>query len=410
MKRIVFCLCLLLLTSTTFAATYTVNPLRAVSSTNFHSLTTLLSTISLAPGDEVVLRSGQVFREIVRFNGVQGTAEAPIKIRTSGAGRAVFDGSTTDVSQFGYLIYFPPDSAYISFENIEVRNVQAGPDRNDRAMHIRGSHITITGCHVHHNPNGIFSSLPAMNLLVTQCHIHHNGTGSEAFGHNVYLQGRKSTVSHSYIHDAQGGINLKDRSLPVSDDYWATEILYNRIEDARMSGYEVDLSGQGSTEPANARLVGNFIKSANGGNRTMVMAFGNDQRRGVYHMAYNTVVGQRPERAMIFAFNSAETTLVSNIWAGGTSLLVAGSTGYLYGQYNFLMTPGTNHYSLADTMSGSLDLAFHLKFVPPMPAWIATISQPEFEPPANAAAIRLPLNLRTDGGQSPGCFGSVTAN
>lgn len=384
MKRICLLACLLLPLAIN-AATYRVNPGRAVTSSNFHSLSELLRTVQLAPGDVVLVAGGVVYSEMLDFANVQGTPEQPVVVRGQG-GRAIFDGNEVDSVARGSLVYFPPDSSNIVFENMEVRNVRVGEALNDRGIYVRGTNITIRNAYVHHCPNGIFTSLPASHTVVERSEIAFNG--SEGFAHNIYVAGRHTVIRHNYIHDAVRGINVKDRSIAFPDQHWASEILYNRIENANDGGYEMDFSGQGEGEWQAARVVGNLIVKSSSGNPSMVIAVGNDDRRGDFYMAYNTVrsVNQTP---LVMAFNGQEMTLFRNRWVGAGSLLVG--DGYIYGDGNWLPR-GSANYSLSGTIYGVGEVS--------CPVWVPAIAFPQYEPGRGRV-------MRTDNGRRPGSAGDA---
>ena len=349
----------------------------------------MLQSVTLAPGDDVVLCSGCIFTDVVTIKG-QGTPEQPIWIHTNGFSKAVFDADGQNLDSPGFMIRFPSNSAYIKFDNIEVKNVNG----NNRGVFVNGDTITLTNCLIDHNGNGIVSGNEARYLLIDHCEVAYNG--NNGLGHNIYTQGLKTTIQHSYIHDAQGGINVKDRSRHYGGEFFATELLYNYISSARAGGYEIDLSGRGTWETQSVRLLGNVIEAEITGNQRFMISYGSNQRGGELFAAYNTFKPSSPTQALIRSFDSRETTLVSNVWTGGRRLLIG--SGYIYGWRNMLPV-GTLQYSLANTVTDASQFS--------CAAWIAAIAYPEYEPPVVATSLLFDPVKRVDVGFAPGAFGGA---
>ena len=159
-----------------FATTYTVDAKAQSNATTYTSLSTLLATVSLKGGDIVKLKPTDVYRDRIKFqaqhSGVPGN---PVIIECDAPGRAVWDGSATNVDAFGYLWTFFEDAHDIEVRRIEVRNIQPGPDQNNRGVFVRGKNITVKDSYIHHNPNGFFSTMDAYNTRIENCEVAFNG-------------------------------------------------------------------------------------------------------------------------------------------------------------------------------------------------------------------------------------------
>lgn len=405
----VFFLTILVSSSEGLAATYLVDPNAAVSVNSFRSLSDLLAAVSLQGGDVVQIKTGTVFRDRIKFtyrhSGVPGL---PVIIESTGPDKAVWDGSSTNVDQYGYLWQFDETSHDIEVRRIEIRNVQPGPDRNNRGLYVRGVNISVREFYVHHNPVGITSAVPARNTIIEFSEVAWNGLG-DGYTHNFYMQGTGTHIRHNYIHDPVGGINYKDRSLPDEQGV-AVEFSYNRIENAP-GAYELDFSLNNAANGAaqDAYLVGNIIIKSAAAANYVIAVFGNDGRRGTLHLSNNTIIAGN-DRTRLLALAGGNTAEFSNnIYYGSTRLFASGSAQTIFGTNNWLMAgaetpgldktlfgtipgfvnPGTGDFHLAETSAaigkGSADLLPRL------------IPQSEFA--SQGTAI-----LRQDSGTTIGAF------
>ncbi|HWQ32693.1 MAG TPA: discoidin domain-containing protein [Blastocatellia bacterium] len=342
----------LICTESAWAATYTVDAKAQPGNTTFTSLSSLLSSVTLRGGDVVKIKATGIYRDRIKFTAQHsGEPGNPVIVLCEDSARAVWDGSSTNVNDYGYLWSFFPDSHDIEVRHLEIRNVQPGPDDNNRGLQVRGRNITIRDCYIHHNPNGIFTTAEAVNTHIEQCEVAFNGTGS-GYTHNFYVQGTGTYVRFNYIHDANGGMNYKDRSLNDSNGI-AAEVSYNWIENAASGGYELDFSGSSSANGAlqNVVLAGNIIIKSGSGNRTKVISFGNDNRQGTLRLSNNTVIAASPDNALIELLGSATAQVFNTIYYRGERLTPDGSGNGVTGSNNWLMT-NTNAPGLAGTIFG----------------------------------------------------------
>lgn len=332
--------CFFCLSIPCFAVTYTVNPNQPTSGTNYASLSALLSAVDLAGGDIVNISSGVTFKDRVLFTAQDsGSPGNPVIIQGSGVARSLWDGNRVNLTKHGYFWQFAPDSHDIEMRHIEIKNVTAG--NNTRAVYILGQNITVRNCYVHHNNNGIFSYKPAYNTVVENCEVSFNGQGN-GFSHNFYLQGTGSHLRFNYIHDANGGINYKDRSMRDANGV-AVEFMYNWVENAYDAGYEMDFSGNPSANGAiqNAYVVGNVIIKSATGNPSRIIAFGTDSRKGTLFLNNNTIIAAASTNPLLLLFAGTTANLVNNIYYGGTVLSSQTPSGTFTGSHNWLMNGTT---------------------------------------------------------------------
>jgi hypothetical protein len=405
---------LFLCAESVLATTYFVDAKAQPGATTFNSLSSLLSAVTLRGGDVVKLRATDLYRDRIKFTAQHsGDPGNPVIIESETTARAVWDGSTTDVNQYGYLWSFFPDSHDIEVRRIEVRNVQPGPDDNNRGIQVRGKNITIRECFVHHNPNGIFSTTEAVNTRIERCEIAFNGTGS-GYTHNFYMQGTGTYVRYSWIHDANGGINYKDRSIADASGV-AAEFSYNWVENASNGGYELDFS-LGSAAGGRAQdavVIGNIIYKSDTGNRTKVTTFGNDGRAGKITLVNNTIIAATTDNALLELGGGATAVLYNNIYYRGEKLTPDGAGAGVTGSNNFLMT-GTNAPGLTNTTFGQwpgfvnydkkdLRLVSNSPLVNAGNTTIADSLQPKFEYVRDTN-----FKTRTDKGRCLGAYAATT--
>ena len=334
------------------ATTYTVDPSAPATAANFQSLSALLAALTLHGGDVVKIKSGVVYRDRIKFTSRHsGAPGIPVMIESDGPDRAVWDGSTTDVNQYGYLWQFDETSHDIEVRRIEVRNVQPGPDRNNRGVYVRGVNITVRECYVHHNPNGITSGLPAGNTVIESCEVAFNGLG-DGYTHNFYMQATGTHIRYNYIHDANGGINYKDRSLADATGV-AVEFSYNWVESAP-GAYELDFSSNSAAGQSaqDAYLVGNIILKSAAAANYVIVVFGNDGRRGTLRLSNNTIIAGNELTRMMLLSGGNPAEFDNNIYDGSTRLFASGSNTTVSGMNNWLMT-GTTVAGLANSIFGS---------------------------------------------------------
>lgn len=123
---------------------------------------------------------------------------------------------------------YPENSFNYEDDNSEFNYVDGAA-----AVWLLADNISIKGCNIYGNGNGIFSQANdtepnrvSHNLLIEGCTIYDNGVNGQDRQHNLYLQSAGTIVQFNQIkmlRDGAGGSSLKDRSS-------GTIIRYNLIE------------------------------------------------------------------------------------------------------------------------------------------------------------------------------------
>jgi len=218
--------------------------------------------VSLGAGDMVLIHAREEpYAELIGIN-AQGTEENPVRIygvRDEDGNLPVITGEDAVVSdQFddffneytrgqGVIVIvggYGSIPRYIEVANLVLRRAHELYRYTDSdgtrsyadgasGVWLKAKNVTIKGCRIYENGNGIFSQANAndfdeisSDLLVESCIVYHNGIVNNDRRHNLYLQGVKTTVQFCTIGtlmEGSQGSALKDRSA-------GTIIRYNRIE------------------------------------------------------------------------------------------------------------------------------------------------------------------------------------
>lgn len=296
---------------------------------------------TLVAGDTVrVFHRATPYREKVMLSG-QGTAEQPIRfcgVPGAGGELPVIDGqdATTrpqlDFPYNGHQVrglvivghqhgdqnyYRQP--RHITIEGFEIRNADPSFTFEDKSgqvvsySHIaagifveRGDHVTIRGCHIHDNNNGIFmgtsgdAQTVCKDALVEANDIHDNGDPSEYYEHNVYNEVQNIVYQFNRFGPTRNlnGNAIKERSAGVI-------IRYNWIDDG---AHVLDLVDAQEAKSVNVALpsfhetfvYGNILFRGTENVGTIVH-YGGDSglyqnyRKGTLHFYANTVVVDNSE-------------------------------------------------------------------------------------------------------------------
>jgi hypothetical protein len=234
----------------------------------------------LEPGDIVLVTGNQTYDGdiILRSN---GTKANPIVFRG-----VLVDGKRPVLSGGDYTIVV--DGDHVVLENLEVT---AGAEQ---CVNHKGDDLTLRNVVVHDCPNhGILShDDEAGDLLIEYSEIYRCGNGDQK--HQLYLTANSDEypnatfrLQHSYIHDGNGGNNVKSR-------HRRNEIYYNWIEGPEY--HVLDLigsdNGTGYAPPQeNSDVVGNVLWQK--GTEGVVARMGGDATGatgGCYRFAYNTIL------------------------------------------------------------------------------------------------------------------------
>ena len=225
---------------------------------------------SLVAGDTVrIFWRAQPYREKLMISG-QGTASSPVRVcgvPGPNGQLPIIDGqdattrSALDFPFEGHQVRglviighrrgdpWEITPSYIVLEGLEVRNA-APPytftDRSGKKARYSGiaagifveraNHLTIRGCTITANNNGLFAGTGGgvvaltQNVLIERNYIHDNGSLADYFEHNVYNEASNVVYQYNRFGAPRGGergvlgANIKERSAGVV-------IRYNWIED-----------------------------------------------------------------------------------------------------------------------------------------------------------------------------------
>lgn len=315
---------------------------------------------SLAAGDTVRIhaRSTPYYEKFIV--NASGTASAPILIEgvadPSTGELPILDGQNAveATNEQGYqdddrfLIKVgdasnpsnPAGAAYLTIQNLHLRNAHpnytfssnrlgSGVSYSDNAAGIwlqHGDHLTIRGCELDHNGNGIFaawgSSNPVSNVLVEANYLHDNGVTGTGLQHNSYIQVDGATYQFNhYGPPLQGGDgnNLKDRSS-------AMVARYNWLEGGERVMDLVDNSGlTGNAAYFTAYVYGNVLVKDSLAANNAIIHFGGDSGttsnyRTTLWLWNNTIISQRTGNCTLLQLDtSAQTAHVLNDIIAATS-------------------------------------------------------------------------------------------
>ncbi|HTL53122.1 MAG TPA: hypothetical protein VL860_11145, partial [Planctomycetota bacterium] len=188
-----------------------------------------------------------------------------------------------------------------------------------RGVNHRNHDLTVLGCYIHHNGNGIMGAdhVCTGDIHINRCEFFANGAG--LYAHQMYLcsyrPGAQAIVEHCYIHDATGGANLKTR-MPRN------LIRYNWLENA--ASYAVDMVDadkcNGITEGGD--FYGNVVLAAENYTTKQLVHLGSDQdcspgNRGRFRLTHNLFVTVSTMTRVINVHGIVgEVALYNNIFLG----------------------------------------------------------------------------------------------
>lgn len=263
------------------AATYQVGPGRTYP--NLQAVAGLLS-----PGDLVEVDGGATYPGDVTFRR-PGTAGQPIVIRgvRVGGQRPVLSGGTNTV-------HFRTDSIGSGADHyvLEGFEITGG---SSRCVFHQSNQLTLRDVVVHDCPaQGILGAdWGSGSITIERSEVYRCGGGTQ--NHQIYIgmdednyPGGVFRMQHNWVHDGNGGNNVKSRAA-------RNEIYYNRIEGAYY--HELELIGAECCAEAVVRedsdVVGNLLIKRGPNADFAVTRVGGDgtaQTWGRYRFANNTVV------------------------------------------------------------------------------------------------------------------------
>ncbi len=326
-------LCLLLAPSTAWATTYKVGPAQ-----QYKQLSEVADL--LGPGDVVELDGDATYAGGVVF-AKAGSAASKITIRglRVNGKRPVVSGATNTIEAQG--------DHYV-FEGLELTG------GSFRCFYHHAHDITLRDSVIHDCPkHGLLGAdSDSGSLLLEYVEVYKCGGGT--FDHQIYMATDETAhpksvfrMQHCYVHDANGGNNVKSRAE-------RNEIYYNWIQGAMY--HELELIGPDGQDETLARedsdVVGNVLVKTAG---TYVVRFGGDgtgQTFGRYRFVNNTVVTQAGGSAVFRLFDGIESVEMHNnvfFADGGGAVNLVRTTEANWKSGSAVIAGSNNWYSTGST-------------------------------------------------------------
>jgi MYXO-CTERM domain-containing protein len=260
--------------SSALAATYQVGPDKP-----YQTIAEIVS--DLEPGDVVEVDGDATYAGDIHVRpDSTGTPDQKITLRgiRKNGKRPVIQGG----AEYGIVLH----GSHFVFEGFEVTGASGFC-----VVH-KADDVTIRDVAVHDCPNHGILGTDSESGSLTMEFVEVYACGSDLYEHQIYIAtdetmypGSVFRLQHSYIHDANGGNNVKSRAE-------RNEIYSNWIENPYY--HVLDLIGPDGQDPGLARedsdIVGNVLIQRR---EWMVARFGGDgtgDTNGRYRFAYNTVI------------------------------------------------------------------------------------------------------------------------
>jgi hypothetical protein len=280
-----------------FGATYQVGP-----SKPFHQISEVASR--LKPGDIVEVDGDATYSSVSLSK--NGTAEAKITIRgmLRNGKRPAIKGGTNTIGVHG--------SHYV-FEGLDVSG------GTSRCIFHHADDVTVRNTVVHDCPaHGILGADNGSgSLTLEQVEVYRSGQGDRK--HQIYIATDEEMypdavfrMQHSYVHDGNGGNNVKTRA-------GRNEIYYNWIEGAMY--HELELIGPEAFDTGVLRedsdVVGNIIRKTRGANVIRIGGDGSGYTNGRYRFVNNTIIVHSTTKNVFRLFDGLESVeMHNNVFAG----------------------------------------------------------------------------------------------
>ncbi|MEO5729256.1 MAG: hypothetical protein ABI134_15070 [Byssovorax sp.] len=282
----------ILLPGSAGAATYAVGPRREL-----RDLQAVAAR--LQPGDVVLVDGDATYPGdlLLRNDGAAGK-KITIRGRRVAGKRPVLAGGRTTIEIRG---------SHYQIEGFELTGGAV------RCVFHHANDVTLADSVIHDCPrHGLLGADDDTGSLTLQyVEVYHAGAGDSA--HPIYMAtderaypGSVFRMEHCYLHDQNGGNNVKSRAE-------RNELHYNWIEGARY--HEIELIGPDSAEHHNREdsdVVANVIKKLHPGYVVRVGGDGSGESNGRYRFANNTIVLGPETRAVFRLFNGLESIEMHN--------------------------------------------------------------------------------------------------
>lgn len=283
---LVFTSCFLV-TNFAFSAVYQVGPAR--SHVNLQSVAHLLD-----PGDVVEVDGGVTYPGDVRFTRAGSEAE-PIIIRgiRQNGERPVISGGINTVHFMTDYPYSGPGGDHYIFEGFEITG------GSSRCIFHQADDLTIRDTVVRDCPShGILGADQGSGSLTLQ-YVEVYNCGEGTYRHQIYMAtdeihypGSIFRMEYCYVHDGNGGNNIKSRAE-------RNEIYYNWVEGAyyhelELIGPDGGDGGDHSLAREDSDVVGNVFIKTGSNSDFFVFRVGGDgtgETDGRYRFINNTIIG-----------------------------------------------------------------------------------------------------------------------
>lgn len=272
----------------------------------------------VAPGDVVEVDGGATY-PAVRFTR-SGTAAAKITIRgvKAGGARPIISGGTNTIEAAG--------DHYV-FEGLEITGGSA------RCFFHHAHDVTLRDVVIHDCPKqGLLGAdNDSGSLLLEYSEIYNCGGGDR--DHQIYMAtdeqahpGSVFRMQFTYVHDANGGNNVKSRAE-------RNEIYYNWIEGALY--HELELIGPDPSGGVSAALkredsdvVGNVLVKKTDFSFVRVGGDGTGETKGRYRFVNNTFIGSGAGSTAFRVFGGVDSVEMHNnvFWRSGGSFAITRTT------------------------------------------------------------------------------------
>lgn len=309
------------------------------------------------PGDIIEIAPGTYSQGL--YLKMPGSPGQPITLRgiVENGKRPLFTGDDK------YTISVVAD--HYVFENLEITG------KSSRCFFHSAHDITLRNVSIHDCPHhGLLSSDDGSgSLLMERCELYKNGEGDRH--HQIYVTTDQDThpgavfrLVHSYIHDGNGGNNVKSRAQ-------RNEIYFNWIEGAFY--HELELIGPDATPEKPARedseVVGNVLWQRNEAYAMRLGGDGTNDTDGRYRFVNNTIIVPAKHRPPLRLFEGLESVeLFNNVFyavGGGPLTLTRDKEAewtrgapLFFGSHNFIPDGSSEVPSaLTNTIGGDPKLA-----------------------------------------------------
>jgi hypothetical protein len=253
----------------------------------------------LQPGDVVLVDGDATYPgDLLLRNDGAPDKKITLRGRRVGGKRPVLSGGRTTIEVRG---------SHYQIEGFEITGGAA------RCVFHHADDVTLADSVIHDCPrHGLLGADDDTGSLTLQyVEVYRSGAGDSA--HPIYMATDERThpgavfrMEHCYLHDENGGNNVKSRAE-------RNELHYNWIEGAKY--HEIELIGPDGAEHhrrEDSDVVANVIKKLRPGYVVRVGGDGSGESNGRYRFANNTIVIGPDTRAVFRLFNGLESIEMHN--------------------------------------------------------------------------------------------------